>query len=515
MSVSGVLNQPTLTKPHGVGLQSCKPGQVFAAQNTSRLDVFPTFFKVEDRTIVVVGGGDEAASKIRLLSETSAQVRVIADELSPAAQDAVSVAKASVVPGPFTFEQLADAAMVFTAQETEEADALVVEAARMVGVPVNAVDRPHLCDFITPSFVNRAPVVVAVSTNGTAPVLARRLKAQIEKLLHPRLGALARFADAFRPAVARTFEDGRLRRLFWEQFFDGRSAKAVLDGNMGQACATTRDLLSKQPATKGSVALIGAGPGAEDLLTLRAHRLLQNADVVLHDALVPLELVRMSRRDAEIISVGKRKGCHSKSQDQINRLMVEKAGDGLKVVRLKAGDPMVFGRAGEEIAALRSAKVVYEVVPGVTAALAGAAEAEIPLTLRGTASSAVFTTGHDLNGKHLPDWAGLALQGSTVSVYMGRTVARETANRLREAGLSTSTPVAVLENVGRADARRYVGTLDDLRFVGAEAEAPTAALIIIGEAVASANLALCQPLSSLAKGQITTSSSQILEGEAA
>ncbi|MEL6745295.1 MAG: NAD(P)-dependent oxidoreductase, partial [Pseudomonadota bacterium] len=344
MSVSSVLNQTALTEPHDVGSQSCKSGRAFGTQDTAKLDVFPTFFRVENKTVVVVGGGDEAASKIRLLSETSAYVRVIADELSAAALDAVSLANASVVPGPFTFEQLADAAIVFTAQETEEADALVVEAARMVGVPVNAVDRPHLCDFITPSFVNRAPVVVAVSTNGTAPVLARRLKAEVEKLLHPRLGALARFADAFRPAVARIFTDGRSRRLFWERFFDGQPAKAALDANMGQACADTRNLLAEQPATNGSVALIGAGPGAEDLLTLRAHRLLQNADVVLHDALVPLELVRMSRRDAEIIPVGKRKGCHSKSQEQINRLMVEKTGEGLKVVRLKAGDPMIFGR---------------------------------------------------------------------------------------------------------------------------------------------------------------------------
>ncbi|MEO1398319.1 MAG: siroheme synthase CysG [Pseudomonadota bacterium] len=492
---------------------SCRPGKAFTSANEAKLAVFPAFFKVEGKIVVIIGGGDEAGSKIRLLSETGARLRVVADELSLAAQAAVRLADAEVVSGPFTFEQIADAALVFTAQETEEEDALVVEAARMVGVPVNAVDRPHLCDFITPSFVNRAPVVVAVSTNGAAPVLARRLKAQIERLLHPRLGALARFADAFRSAVARTHANGRDRRLFWERFFDGKAANSVLDGDMEQACSDARELLSLGGEEDGSVALVGAGPGAEDLLTLRAHRLLQNADVVMHDALVPLELVRMARRDAEIIPVGKRKGCHSKSQDEINRLMVKKASNGLKVVRLKAGDPMIFGRAGEEVAALRSANVSYEIVPGVTAALAGAAEVEIPLTLRGTASSAVFTTGHDLNGRHLPDWANLALQGSTVSVYMGRTVARRTASRLQKAGLSASTPVAVLENVGRPDARHFVGTLADLRFVSNESDTKPAALIIIGEAVASANLARCEPLSAFAPKP--TNSQPILHGEAA
>ncbi len=461
---------------------------------SAKLDIFPAFFKVSEKPVVIVGGSDEAASKLRLLSETNAQISVIAPTISAAMVRTLDLTGATLIARDFSFEDLVGAALVFTAGESEDHDERVVEAARLTGVPVNAVDRPHLCDFITPSIVNRAPVVVAVSTDGTAPVLARRIKGQIEQLLHPRLGALARFADSLRASVSQTFREGRSRRLFWEQFFDGQPVKAALAGDFAQAEDAAQELLSGTENKHGLVSLIGAGPGSEDLLTLRAHRTLQNADVILHDALVPLEIVRMARRDAEIISVGKRKGCHSKSQDEINALIIAKAQAGLKVARLKSGDPMIFGRAGEEIAAMRANGVAYEIIPGVTSALAGAAEAEIPLTLRGTASSVVFTTGHDLTGGLLPDWAHLALTGSTVAVYMGRTVARETAARLRESGLSPDTPVAILENVARNDARRFIGTLIDLENLAAEKSAQSAALIIIGEAVAGANLAKCDPI---------------------
>ncbi len=487
----------------------CKAGQAFDAHDTSKLDVFPALVKVAGKSVVIVGGGDEAVAKLRLLSETNARLVVIAPQINASMRTAISTTNAQWIERDFQFEDFADAALVFTAQEDEILDSAAVEASRMVGVPVNAVDKPHLCDFITPSIVNRAPVVVAVSTNGTAPVLARRLKASIEQLLPSRTGALARFADAFRGAVSRTGKDGRERRLFWERFFDGEPASAVLDGDMAKACHSSRELLSQKEDGQGFVSLIGAGPGAEDLLTLRAHRVLQNADVVMHDALVPDEIVRMSRRDAEIISVGKRKGCHSKSQHEINGLLVEKAKQGLKVVRLKSGDPMIFGRAGEEIATMRANNVSYEIVPGVTSALAGAAEAEIPLTLRGTASSAVFTTGHDLKGDLLPDWANLAVSGATISVYMGRTVARETAQRLQDAGLDATTPVAVLENIGRRDARRLVGTLADLQHLADEKSNTAAALIVIGEAVAGINLNKCEPLGSEIKFSST------LEGLAA
>jgi uroporphyrin-III C-methyltransferase/precorrin-2 dehydrogenase/sirohydrochlorin ferrochelatase len=242
------------------------------------------------------------------------------------------------------------------------------------------------------------------------------------------------------------------------------------------------------------VALVGAGPGAEDLITLRAQRLLMEADVIVHDALVPEAVIAMGRREAERIGVGKRKGCHTKSQADINALLVSLARDGKRVVRLKAGDPLVFGRAGEEMQALRDAQIAYEVVPGVTAAFAAAADFELPLTLRGVASSMVFTTGHDLRGGALPDWARLAIDGATVAVYMGRSIAAEVAARLVEAGLSPDTAVAVVENASRADRRLFHGTLSDLPSLELRADLTGPVMTIIGDAVAGANFARSEPL---------------------
>ena len=244
----------------------------------------------------------------------------------------------------------------------------------------------------------------------------------------------------------------------------------------------------------GHVALVGAGPGSADLLTLRAAKLLREADVVFHDALVPDAVLEMAGPQARIVPVGKRKGCHSKSQAEIDRLLVEAGRAGLKVVRLKAGDPMVFGRAGEEIAALRAAGIAHEIVPGITAATAAAADLALPLTLRGTASTLVFTTGHDMRGEVLPDWARLAARGMTGAVYMGRTVAADVASRLAEAGLATETPVAAIENAGRPEARALVGTLADLPHLAARNDLAGPTLVVIGEAVAAADLARTEPL---------------------
>ena len=479
--------------PINIGDSSHCPVFAEPESASNRLDVFPAMVKVKDRSVVILGGGEEAAAKLRLLLETNANLKVFAPQTGPAMRELITHSDVHWFQRSVTFEDLADAALVFTAQEDEALDELAVETARMVGVPVNAVDRPHLCDFITPSIVNRSPVLVAVSTNGSAPVLARRLKAEIEKLLHPRLGALARFADAFRPAVSRLKLPSIDGRRFWERFFDGKPARAMLQGNSADACHSACELLAqtgtpKGRAQNGHVALVGAGPGAEDLLTIRAHRLLQNADVVLTDALVPRQIVSLARRDAEIIDVGKRKGRHSKSQAKINPLIVEKARAGKRVVRLKSGDPMVFGRAAEEIGGLRAHNISHEIVPGITAALAAASEVALPVTLRGTASSVVLTTGHDLNGTVLPDWAGLALHGSTVCVYMSRTVARKAASRLVQAGLPENTPVAVLDNVSRPNARHRIGTVGDLMRPQPNKSKDDVSLLIIGEAVAAADL---------------------------
>ena len=277
-------------------------------------------------------------------------------------------------------------------------------------------------------------------------------------------------------------------------FFSGDVSDAVADGDLSLARRAATRLLRSADDLQGHVALVGAGPGAEDLLTLRAQRLLMDADVIVHDALVPEAVVAMGRRDAERLAAGKRKGCHSRTQAQINALLIELASQGKRVVRLKSGDPLVFGRAGEEMQALRDAGISYEVVPGITAAFAAAADFELPLTLRGVASSMVFTTGHDLRGRSLPDWAKLAVSGATIAVYMGRTVAADVSARLARAGLSPDTAVAVVENASRFDARLFHGTLNDLPSLAARSDLDGPVMTIIGDAVAGANLEKSTPL---------------------
>ena len=300
---------------------------------------------------------------------------------------------------------------------------------------------------------------------------------------------------SFRGAAERVLPKGQPRRRFWSQFFEGPVADAALAGHVDTARRFASRLLTQADAAdNGFVWLVGAGPGAADLLTLRAQRALGEADVIVHDRLVPEKVIAMGRRDAHRIDVGKRKNCHSGTQDEINAILVREAKAGRRVVRLKCGDPLVFGRAGEEMAALREAGIAFEIVPGVTSALAAAAEAEIPLTLRGTASTLVFATGHDRQGDILPDWAGLALAGATVAVYMGRTVAAQVAGRLLQAGLAAATPVAVIESATLAERRIFAGRLTDLVAFAHRDDLEGPALILIGRAVAEGALASAEPL---------------------
>jgi uroporphyrin-III C-methyltransferase/precorrin-2 dehydrogenase/sirohydrochlorin ferrochelatase len=337
-------------------------------------------------------------------------------------------------------------------------------------------------------------VAVAIGTEGAGPVLAQMIRAQIDQLLSPSLGKLAELAIGYRKAAEELVQRGAARRVFWRRFFSGPVADAVANGNLPQARRAANGLLASTERVEGRVWLVGAGPGAEDLLTLRAQRVMMEADVIVYDALVPQAIVDMGRRDAERLSVGKRKGCHSKSQEEINELLVHLGREGKRVVRLKSGDPLVYGRAGEEMAALRAAGIGYEIVPGITSAFAAAADFELPLTLRGVASSLVFTTGHDLAGDVLPDWASLAVSGATIAVYMGRTVAASVAQRLMAAGIPAETTVAVVENASRGDRRLLHGTLKDLPDLEHREELSGPVMVIIGDAVAGANFEHSEPL---------------------
>ncbi|MDN5926623.1 MAG: siroheme synthase CysG [Hyphomicrobiales bacterium] len=460
----------------------------------SRLNAFPVFFRVENRAVVIVGSGEEALAKARLLAQSSAVPTIVAEAPEEALAEWAAANGVRILRTAYDACHLAGAVLVFAASGEEALDRLVVRDARKAGIPVNAVDRPELCDFFTPALVNRAPLAVAIGTEGAGPVLAQIVRARIEQLLPLSLGRLARLAVAYRGLAERLLPKGAVRRRFWSEFFTGAPARAIEAGDEERAASAAADLIRRQGVASGHVALVGAGPGAGDLLTLRAQRLLMEADTIVHDALVPEAVVAMGRRDAERIAAGKRKGCHSKSQAGINALIVSLAREGKRVVRLKSGDPLIFGRAGEEMQALRDAGVPYEVVPGVTAAFAAAADFALPLTLRGVASSIVFTTGHDLKGNTLPDWTRLAIGGATVAVYMGRSVAAEVAGHLIRAGLSPDTAVAVVENASLGHRAMFHGTLADLPSLQERAELAGPVTTIIGDAVAGADFSRSEPL---------------------
>ena len=460
----------------------------------NQLSTFPAFIRVEGKAAVVVGNGDEALAKLSLLLNTRAEIALIAD--APAAALASFIGRNGIrhVARPFDGALLDGATLVFAATGDHARDRAIVAAARARKIPANAVDQPDHCDFFTPAIVNRAPVAVAIGTEGAGPVLSQMIRAQVDQLLSPSLGRLARLADLYRGAVDSLLPRGVTRRVFWRRFFSGAVADAVNAGHVAEAEREAARLLDTMERVEGHVWLVGAGPGSEDLLTLRAHRAMMEADAIVYDALVPAEVVAMGRRDAERFPVGKRKGCHSKSQDEINDLLVTLGRAGKRVVRLKSGDPLVYGRAAEEMQALRTAGISYEVVPGITAAFAAAADFELPLTLRGVASSLIFTTGHDLTGETLPDWASLAVSGATIAVYMGRTVAASVAGRLMQAGLPPETTVAVIENASRRDRRLLHGVLHELPGLEVRDDLGGPVMVIIGDAVAGANFDTSEPL---------------------
>ena len=455
---------------------------------------FPAFFRVSGEVVVIVGGGEEALNKARLVAQTSARLRIVAEEYEPALASFIESHGAEQVLQAFEPKYLEGAKLVFVATGDEQTDRAIAAIAKAHKIPVNVVDRPALCDFLTPAIVNRAPIAIAIGTEGSAPVLAQMVRARIDAAFSPRLGELAHYAESWRPLVEKLLPKGLARRSFWRSFFSGSVARAFENGDREEAYKAANELIAEPQNAAGYVWLVGAGPGAEDLLTLRAHRVLMEADVIVHDALVPEGVIAMGRRDAERLSVGKRKGCHSKSQNEINDLLVSLGREGKRVVRLKAGDPLVFGRAGEEMAALRSAGIGFEIVPGITSAFAAAADMELPLTLRGVASSLVFTTGHDMAGDVLPGWAKLAVSGATIAVYMGSSVAASVASRLISAGLHEDTAVAVVENASRKDKRLFHGTLKDLPSLEERKELAGPVMVIIGDAVAGAAIDKAQAL---------------------
>jgi len=447
------------------------------------LNTFPLSYKILGKKIVVIGGSDEALAKARLASKTTAQVVIISKDIDAD----FSALNVELIERAFVPADLDNAALVFVAEQSDHAEAAKAEA-RKRGIPLNVVDVPDQCDFYTPSIVERAPLTIAISTEGDAPVLARLVRARIEAMLSPRIGKIARLAGDLRARAESLIHDGAARRRFYEALVTSPAIEAAEANGTGAEAASALLDMHATGQGEGVVWLIGAGPGSEDLLTLRAQRLLQEADVIVHDQLVPDVVVEMGRRDAQRISVGKAKGHHSFSQAQINTLIVRLAGEGKRVARLKSGDPMIFGRAGEEIAALRKAGLPYQIVPGVSAALAAAADTATPVTLRKVSSGFVMATAHGADDSDLSHWAALAQAGLTLALYMGKSISADVASRLIGQGASSTLPVGIVVNAGRADKSTYAGTLGALAS-GQVAFSDGPAIIFVGEAVAAGDWA--------------------------
>jgi uroporphyrin-III C-methyltransferase/precorrin-2 dehydrogenase/sirohydrochlorin ferrochelatase len=458
---------------------------------------FPVFLTVQDRSVLIAGGGEAAARKLRLLLKAGARATVVAPGAVPEIRDLAARGDIDWLKRGFRAVDLCGAALAYGATGIDAVDRAVSDAARQAGVPVNVVDRPELSDFITPAIVERAPITVAISSGGAAPILARAVKAGIERLLHPNTGRLALFAERFRGAVKAVVPAGRARLRFWDAFFDGPIAARVLAGDEAGAAEDMLAYVNRPQATGGGkpedgiVHIVGAGPGAADLITLRAQRLLGQADVIVHDRLVGDGVMDLARRDADRIDVGKAPGRHPVPQERINAILIDLARQGKRVVRLKGGDPFIFGRGGEELDALDKAGIRAEVVPGVTAATACAAASGIPLTHRGHASAVTFVTGH-LAGDHKHtggardiDWAALAASGATLAIYMGVGGAGVIAGNLAGHGMA-DTPVAVIENGSRPDQRVVTGRVRELEILVRMNGIKGPALIVVGDVAAMA-----------------------------
>jgi uroporphyrin-III C-methyltransferase / precorrin-2 dehydrogenase / sirohydrochlorin ferrochelatase len=453
------------------------------------MDYFPIFLRLANEPVLVVGGGAVAERKIDLLLRTSAQVRVVAPELVPGLAERAAAGEIVHVATEFRPEHLDGVRLAIAATDKHAINAWVARQAERRNIPVNVVDDRELSRFIVPAIVDRSPVVVAVGSSGDAPVLTRRLRERLESFLPQRLGVLAKLAGKLRPTIKARIESPARRRKFWEDFFDGTLAADVLAGREdatdaalpGRIADAVAQLAGTQPDA-GEVVLVGAGPGDPGLLTLRALRALQNADVILYDRLVAAEVLDLARRDAERINVGKAAGGAQVSQDEINALLVQLARRGKRVCRLKGGDPFIFGRGGEELEALAAAGVRFEVVPGVTAAAGCAAYAGIPLTHRDHAQSLVFVTGHTKDEADDPvAWEHLAQPAQTVVFYMGLGHLERIVARLRAHGAPEARAAAIVEQGTRAVQRVVTGTLADLAEKARSAGMQSPALLIVGE----------------------------------
>lgn len=449
------------------------------------MDYLPIFADLKQRPVLVVGGGEVAARKVDLLLRAGAEIRIVAQSLSPLLEQLRQQGQIHWLGQAFAAEQLDEVFLVIAATDDSALNAEVFSEADKRRVLANVVDDQPRCSFIFPSIIDRSPLVVAVSSSGQAPVLARMLREKLEALLPASLGQMAEVAGRWRGQVKQRLHAIGERRRFWEKTFGGHFATLVANGQTAEAQRQLEQDLEQfaqgSEGTQGEIALVGAGPGDVGLLTLRGLQVMQQADVVLYDHLVSDEILDLVRRDAERICVGKRAGAHSVIQEETNRLLVELAQQGKRVVRLKGGDPFIFGRGGEELQVAAAAGIPFQVVPGVTAAAGATAYAGIPLTHRDHAQSVTFITGHCRPDGDGLDWADLARARQTLAIYMGTMKAADISQRLIAHGRAATTPVAVISRGTRADQLVQTGTLQQLEQLAQQAPLP--ALLVIGEVV--------------------------------
>jgi uroporphyrin-III C-methyltransferase/precorrin-2 dehydrogenase/sirohydrochlorin ferrochelatase len=451
------------------------------------VNYFPVFFDLNGQRVLIVGGGEVALRKVSLLERTGALITVVAPEIAPELMQRAAKAKLKLAIREFAPDDLDGARLVIVATSRRAVNRWIANLSEARGIPVNVVDDVEASRFIVPAIVDRDPVLVAISTGGASPVLARRLRERLEALIPARIGELASWLKALRGAARRKLRGVDARRRFFEAVVDGAAARRFIEGDDQGAQRIAQQLLATTATSQraaGEVTLVGAGPGDPELLTLKALRALQDADVILHDRLVPAAVLDLARRDAALICVGKSAGGAGSTQEEINALMIGHANQGKRVVRLKGGDPFVFGRGGEELQALAAARINFSVVPGITAALGAAAYAGIPLTHREHAHSVTFVTGHAHTGGQEPDWRALGAPGATAVFYMGLARLEHIVEKLLEHGAAPTRPAGVIAQGTTASQRVITATLATIRDAASDANFESPALLVVGDVVA-------------------------------
>lgn len=448
------------------------------------MDIFPISLKLQQQPCLIVGGGHIAYRKAVLLAKAGAVIHVIAPEIESSLLEIVVASQGQYIQAPFSVDiPLRHYRLVIAATNDKATNIQVFEACEAEKILVNSVDDPPHCRFMVPAIIDRSPLVVSIATNGTSPVLSRQIRTQLEASIPHGMGKLAEFSGKWRAIVKSKIENPDERRIFWEDLYASPLKEQVFNDNIADADKLIEQALKEWKTPKGEVYLVGAGPGDPELLTLKALRLMQQADVIIYDRLVSPAILELCRRDAEKIYVGKARSNHSVPQDGINALLVEFAEKGKRVCRLKGGDPFIFGRGGEEIQELFAAGVAFQVVPGITAASGCSAYAGIPLTHRDYAQSVRFLTGHLKEGSPELPWRELVYENQTLVLYMGLVGLEKICAQLIAHGQRANMPVALISKGTTPEQKVVVGTLADIASKVSEHQIQAPTLTIIGEVV--------------------------------